>query len=296
MKIGPFTPPDVREAITIENQTVYSTASQWVPPLDLVIAGIRFRFKEHYGIHPVGVHLRQISPFLSSAEGIPDFEVTLRRHMSPFSVQEPVTGNMFVRLEPDNWTFQGTAWKLCWHQNAPGQLDCDYYCSITHAIESLRLFLAHHLLLHRIGLLLHASAAIYHEKTYVFLGRSGAGKSLSVFHTPGLLLADESVILRSNDVSGAMICGTPFGGEHFPSSKPGCNPHFLFVEKSNHNSIKPIPVRNAVARLLSQVSIAPTAPPLFWDRASEALERVLDLYRVEILEARKDGSFWEECL
>lgn len=296
MKIGPFTPPDVREAITLENETVFSIPSELVPAFDIVIAGIRFRLKEHEGIRPFGIHLRQISPFLSNQEKEPDFEISLRRDMSPYMVQEPITGNMFIRMDSEMWTFSSTAWCISWNVKHPRQLKCDYYCSIMHAVNSLRLFLAHYLLLSKSGILLHASAAIYNDKTYVFLGRSGAGKSNSVYHSPGQLLADESVIIKLSGTSNFTVHGTPFGGEHFPNALPGLNPHLLFVEKSNRNFIKPLLLRNAVARLLSQVTISPSAPPFYWDRATEMLERIIELLKIEVIEAKKDGSFWEECL
>ena len=93
-----------------------------------------------------------------------------------------------------------------------------------------------------------------------------------------------------------MALGTPFGGEHFPCATPGPNPVFLFVEKSDRNLRKPISTRNAVARLLSQIVLFPFAPLELWDQAAGWVEGILENHAVEILEAKKDGSFWKDCL
>jgi len=296
MKIGPFTPPDVREAILREQKEESFQNIECLPDFQLDIAGTRLLFESHMGVPLGSVDHRFLAPFLKFTRVEPAIQIHAIRVEENNSIPMDSIGNTIGTMSQQKWKITTPNWEIEWTQDQPNLLFCRYYKSLDSAIQAIRLFLAHRLLSQGKGLFLHASAALHQGKTYVFLGSSGAGKSTCAYHTPGLLLADETIALLSDPQGQIMALGTPFGGEHFPCATPGPNPVFLFVEKSDRNLRKPISTRNAVARLLSQIVLFPFAPLELWDQAAGWVEGILENHAVEILEAKKDGSFWKDCL
>ena len=298
MKIGAFTPPEIRAAILHENLHGNETPSERLPAMCLETAGFRVRLAAHDG-RPLGsVDQRVLEPFLSRDPdaGVHDLFVVPRRVTAHFEMPQDTPGNITGELGDDEWRIRSHHWETYWNRRDPAVVTCDYFGSPMTLIHALRLFLAHRMLQDGRGFLLHASAAVWQNRTFVFLGHSGAGKSTSAYHTPGTLLSDETVAILPGPDGRLFALGTPFGGEHFPCAEVGPDPVFLFVEKSPRNARKCLPTRNAVARLLSQVVLFPFAPLPLWDAAAEMVERILEHHAVEILEAQKDGSFWEECI
>ena len=294
MKIGPFTPPDVREAILWDQEHAHELPTEFLTDKYLFISGFSIRIAAHAGVKPNFVHDRFLSPFEVPPLETPDFTLLLERVEKTYPIPEGTTGNVTGIFESDFWRITAHQWQLHWQEANPKLVTCQYCTSHMAALSALRLFLAHQLLLQSRGLLLHASAALKEGRTFVFLGQSGAGKSTSVYHSPGKVLSDEIVAILLGADGKLFAFGTPFGGEHFPTSTRGCNPEFFFIEKSEHNARKSISTRNAVARLLSQVVLFPFAPLELWDSAAEMVECIIENYPVEILEAKKDGSFWKE--
>jgi hypothetical protein len=296
MKIGPFTPPDVRDAILWEQEHSHELPVVLLPDIYLSIAGFTIRIAAHEGVRLNLVDERVLAPFVVEPMESPDFTLATQRLLVPFSIPEDSPGNIVGELGPHSWRIQSFNWQIQWQFSTPEMVECDYFKSFVEVLSALRLFLAHQLLLFGRGLLLHASAALHDENTYIFLGHSGAGKSTSAYFCPGSILSDEIVALVAEPDGKLVAMGTPFGGEHFPCSTAGPNPEFLFVEKSEQNARKSLTTRNAVARLLSQVVLFPFAPLNLWDTAAELVERIIENHSVAILEAKKDGSFWKELL
>jgi hypothetical protein len=296
MKIGPFTPPDVREAILWDQEHSQELPVVMLPEMYLSIAGFTIHIAAHEGVQLNFVDERILAPFVVAPMDAPDFTMIAQRVAEQFEIPEGTLGNVIGELGPESWWIQTHHWRLDWNKSKPTLILCKYFSSSSESLGALRLFLAHQLLAQGRGLLLHAAAAVHDGRTFVFLGHSGAGKSTSAYNSPGQILSDEIVALVSNPYRRLVAQGTPFGGEHFPSATPGPSPEFLFVEKSDHNARKKLSTRNAVARLLSQVVLFPFAPLDLWDRAAEMVERILENHPVEVLEARKDGSFWKELL
>jgi len=296
MKIGPFTPPDVREAILWEQQHAHELPVVMLPDIYLSIAGFTIRIAAHEGVRLNFVDERILAPFRISPMDATDFTLFPELVNEQFNLQPETPGNVSGEMTDVKWTIQSLNWMCDWAPSQPTFVRCRYLDTLMNCFNAMRLFMAHQLLLQGRGFLLHASAACVKERTFVFLGHSGAGKSTSVYHSQGQLLADETIAITQRTDGNLCALGTPFGGEHFPSATPGPNPEFLFVEKSDHNARKSLSTRNAVARLLSQVVLFPFAPLELWDRAAEMVERILENHSVEILEAKKDGSFWKELL
>lgn len=296
MKIGPFTPPDVRDAILWEQEHSHELPVVLLPDMYLSIAGFTIRIAAHKGVRLNFVDKRVLAPFVVEPMESPDFTLVTENVSDQFDIPPETPGNVSGEMTEAGWTIYCVNWKIEWSPSQPAIARCRYHGTLMNCINSLRLFIAHQLLQQSKGFLLHASASLYKERTFVFLGHSGAGKSTSAYYSPGYLLADETIaaVLKTDGKLWAQ--GTPFGGEHFPCSSPGPNPEFLFVEKSDHNARKSLTTRNAVARLLSQIVLFPFAPLDLWDEAADMVDRILDRHPVEILEAKKDGSFWKELL
>ncbi len=296
MKIGPFTPPDVREAILWEQENPHALPLLMLPNIYLNIAGFTVCIAQHEGYPLNFVDERVLAPFLNVPLDAPDFLLITEKTTAPFPISASDTANVSGEMTDEKWVINSVNWLLEWNPSQPHRVVVRYLGPLMTCITALRLFLAHQLLAQKQGVLLHASAAARNDKAFVFLGHSGAGKSTSVYHAPCQVLADETVAIIVGPDGKYTAMGTPFGGEHFPSAASGPNPTFFFVEKSNHNARKSLSTRNAVARMLSQIIILPFAPVALWNQATEIVEQILENHTVEILEAKKDGSFWKDLV
>lgn len=161
-------------------------------------------------------------------------------------------------------------------------------------LDSLIRILLTKLLLPCNGFLLHAATVVHGGEAYVFMGRSGAGKStVASLSPPGSALTDEISLLR-RDEGRWRAYGTPFWGE-------------FRAEGQNHS----VPVgavyslvqarQNYKQRLPGNASLTSMlANTLFFlpGRAGrEALLGILAGFVKEVpvyrLEFRKDATFWE---
>lgn len=145
------------------------------------------------------------------------------------------------------------------------------------------------------GFLIHAATVARGERTFVFTGRSGAGKSTIASHAPaGAALTDEISLVRR--VAGNwQACGTPFWGEFRAAGQQRRAPlaGIYSLVQAPRNSVVRLNPREAVRALLPNV--------LFFSKAAahrEALLRVatelaatLPVYRLEF---SRDISFWQE--
>jgi len=296
MKISPFTPPDVRETLLHEISHQFELPIVPFNERRLFIADVGFQIKSGNAIPVNPVVERILSPFSATPSNKPDYIVNPTFMGEPLQIPPNTPGNVMGTMSPTDWQFITYQWSLTWNSRQPACIDVRHHLSMIHIINALRPFLAHQMLLMQAGLLLHASAAIHEGRTVVFLGHSGAGKSTCARLTPGQALSDETIAVKFDSNKGILIFGTPFGGELFPNGSPGTSPRFLFVKKSHRNGLNPIPLRNALPRLLSQTVLYPFAPGLYWETATDLCLQLLKDCPVEELEAKPDGSFWKECL
>lgn len=157
----------------------------------------------------------------------------------------------------------------------------------------LRILLSLKLLPER-GFLLHAATITHQGASYVFMGRSGAGKSTIASHAPaGAALTDEISLVRS--VNGVWHAhGTPFWGEFRAGGQnlgyPLAGIYALVQAEENH--VAPLSPRAALRELLANV--------LFFssERAHrEQLLRITSEIVAELpiycLQFTRDISFWE---
>jgi len=163
-----------------------------------------------------------------------------------------------------------------------------------YALDSLlRMFLSW-ALLPQDGFLLHAASAVRDGKAYVFVGRSGAGKSTVASLSPqGSVLTDEiSLIKRVNGEWRAF--GTPFWGEFRADGTNTSAPLagiFRLIQSSD-NWVEPVRASELLKSLLPCV--------LFFSSEAADHQRLLKLLAAaseEIpgyyLRFQKNRSFWE---
>ena len=161
-------------------------------------------------------------------------------------------------------------------------------------LDSLLRVLLSVVLLPRCGFLLHAATVVRDGKAYVFMGRSGAGKStVASLSPPGSVLTDEISLLRCFQGTWRAY-GTPFWGE-FRAEGQNCSAPLASVHElvqSPRNAKEPLTAKQALGALLGNT--------LFFTAAREPRQNLLgillDLIRsvpVHRLQFRRDTSFWE---
>lgn len=151
------------------------------------------------------------------------------------------------------------------------------------------------LLARRGGLLLHASSAIRNRRSYVFFGRSGAGKSTMVGMAPpdATVLSEEISYVR-RDTGGYAGCGTPFTGE---LNRRGDNVEaplaaaYLLVQGDAHR-IEPLRSADALRALLQCVLCFAGDDGVTRETFTAACDLV-DRVPVQRLVFRRDPGVWD---
>jgi len=112
----------------------------------------------------------------------------------------------------------------------------------------------------RSTLLFHSSTVVWQDKAYMFLGKSGTGKSthtqLWLKHIEGThLLNDDNPVVRIAKDGTPMVCGSPWSGKT-PCYKNEVYPigGIVKLDQYPENRIKPLSVLEAYAIIKSSVS------------------------------------------
>ena len=144
----------------------------------------------------------------------------------------------------------------------------------------------------RHGLLeMHASVVMNQGKGYLFLGKSGTGKSthskLWMRHIPGTeLLNDDNPILRLMPDGSARVYGSPWSGKT-PCYKAQDVPvgAIVRIRQAPYNKIERLPVIQAYASLMASASGFRPFRDLSdgWHNTLEALTRVVPCYVLDCL-------------
>lgn len=106
------------------------------------------------------------------------------------------------------------------------------------------------------GFILHASASLFKNKAYIFLGKSGAGKSTSMrlLHDKYKALADDGIIIKK-EKGGDYLYQTPFIDKEAWVNKTSIRykigPLF-FLNKSEKNHLKKIYLQEKITNKLIQ--------------------------------------------
>ena len=163
-----------------------------------------------------------------------------------------------------------------------------------YALDSLIRILLTMVLLPERGFLLHAATVVRNGRAYVFMGRSGAGKSTVASLSPaGTVLTDEISLLRFTDGCWQAY-GTPFWGEFRAA---GQNEHYPIagiykLAQSAEDRVETLTTKEMIRALLPCV--------LFFTPRVEAnrdLLRLLLQFAVQVpcylLHFRRNDGFWK---
>jgi hypothetical protein len=163
-----------------------------------------------------------------------------------------------------------------------------------YALDSLLRILLTMVLLPQRGFLLHAATVVRDGRAYVFMGRSGAGKSTVASLSPaGTVLTDEISLLRFTDGCWQAY-GTPFWGEFRAA---GQNEHYPIagiykLVQSAEDRVESLTTKEMIRALLPCV--------LFFTPRVEAnkdLLRLLLQFAAQVpcylLHFRRDAGFWK---
>jgi hypothetical protein len=184
------------------------------------------------------------------------------------------------------------------HDDASLEFDsgCARFHGVRHeyALDSLLRILLSFVLLPRSGFLLHAASVVRDGRAYVFVGRSGAGKSTVASRSPsGSVLTDEISLLRFSDVCWHAH-GTPFWGEFRAA---GMNRRYpvagiYLLSQALEDRVEPLSAKEILRALLPCV--------LFFTSRKDANEVLLQMllglarqvpcYRLSF---RMGSGFWE---
>ena len=99
-------------------------------------------------------------------------------------------------------------------------------------------------------LLLHAAGVVLNDKCYLFLGKSGDGKTTLALNAKkdGLIVLSDDRIVVKNDKGNSVACGTPFGKvSDGPISYPIGS--IIFLEKHESNIVKTLSRKEAFLKL-----------------------------------------------
>lgn len=162
-----------------------------------------------------------------------------------------------------------------------------------YALDSLIRILLTMALLPKRGFLLHAASIVRDGRAYIFMGRSGAGKStVSSLSPKGSVLTDEISLIRF-DRDGWRAHGTPFWGEFRAA---GQNQDYSIagiycLKQAKENRLVPLTVKEMLRAILPCVLFFSSDP-----QANNELLNILVGFTREIpcfrLHFLKDSSFW----
>lgn len=166
-----------------------------------------------------------------------------------------------------------------------------------YALDSLIRILLTVALLPRQGFLLHAASIVRDGRAYVFMGRSGAGKSTVASLSPeGSVLTDEISLIRFEQDTWSAH-GTPFWGEfraaghnqNYPIAGIYC------LTQAPEDEVIPLKPKELLRAMLPCV--------LFFSPEQKANEALLNILMKFVHEApcyrlrfRKDAAFWDEVI
>jgi hypothetical protein len=150
------------------------------------------------------------------------------------------------------------------------------------------------MLLPRTGFLLHAATVVRRDRAYLFMGKSGAGKSTVASLAPeGSVLTDELSLVRREDGIWRAY-GTPFWGEFRAGDSNTSAPiaGIFRLVQAEENRVTPLRPVEFLRAMIANV--------LFFSRRPADSQRLLEIVgqaaqelRGYALEFRKDRTLWE---
>ncbi len=161
-------------------------------------------------------------------------------------------------------------------------------------LDSLLRILLSQVLVEQSGFLLHAATVERDGRAYIFMGRSGAGKSTVASLSPAQNVFTDEISLVRYRGEEWQAHGTPFWGEFRADGKnrSAALAGIYALVQAKQNRVEPLTRKRAIAELLGNA--------VFFSQERTQREMLLETFSrlaaevpVARLEFRKDASFWE---
>ena len=148
------------------------------------------------------------------------------------------------------------------------------------------------------GMLLHAAAIVKDKKAFLFLGRSGAGKSTAASLSKRYKVIGDDVVAVKRDGLSYSVFPTPWKQAPFTKSAERSEAEiraFFFIKKSRKISFKPIPPEEALEKIIySHIHFFDyTQRPLLDDIFATASYFARDIPAYD-MKFTKENDFWPE--
>jgi hypothetical protein len=254
-------------------------------PLALAGDGTTHRFDLSIGNVPLRMRIAEDSLRSAAQER---YRAFAKAQQNPFVISVGETAACGFAGASFGYEFQGA--RLCTSATAAafGGVRHEY------ALDSLLRIQLSWLLPQCDGFLLHAATVVRNGRAFVFMGRSGAGKSTIASLAPeGSVLTDEISLLRFEQ-NEWRAHGTPFWGEFRAADIDGSAPvaGVFHLVQSPTNRVRPLRAVELLRALFPNI--------LFFSTDSAANERLLKILSAAVakvngyeLEFRRDRSMWE---
>jgi hypothetical protein len=163
-----------------------------------------------------------------------------------------------------------------------------------YALDSLLRILLSWVLLRHAGFLLHAATVVRNGRAYVFMGRSGAGKSTVAALSPAESVWTDEISLLRREKGEWRAYGTPFWGEFRAAGSNSSAPvaGIFGLKQARENGVEALGPVELLRNILPNV--------LFFSGEAAANQRLLEILGQAVKEIpgyhlafRKDRTFWE---
>lgn len=175
----------------------------------------------------------------------------------------------------------------------------DVVCPMNYPVDQL---LVVNILADRAGMLVHCAGMRIGGKIYLFVGRSGAGKSTisnCIADCQGVeVLSDDRMILRRK-CEETVAYGTPWPGDAgFARNESGSLAGIFFLEHGKENQMVPLSVQESVERLMQVVSV-PWYDEVKSGQVMQLIGEVAQNIACQSLRFKPDANLWpfiEACI
>jgi len=146
------------------------------------------------------------------------------------------------------------------------------------------------------GLALHSSCILRNDKTYIFTGYSGAGKSTVIKLTEDPVIYSDEVTLLKKDENGIFsVHHSPFRSEFHTEYLPPTSDiaGIFFIRQDSQVFLEKMPVKQALFEILPMVFFPINKTQQFENKIFGLCADLLSQFPVFNLHFRKDDTFWE---
>ena len=146
------------------------------------------------------------------------------------------------------------------------------------------------------GLALHSSCILRNDKTYIFTGYSGAGKSTVIKLTEDPVIYSDEVTLLKKDENGIFsVHHSPFRSEFHTEYLPPTSDiaGIFFIRQDSQVFLEKMPVKQALFEILPMVFFPINKTQQFENKIFGHCADLLKQVPVFNLHFRKDDTFWE---